>query len=332
MSKGKIKLENIIGLLRENEGYLSGAEIAARMAVTRTAVWKAISLLREEGYEIVSSPSKGYRLIRSPDLCVHELKGIISAAANKIGRDLLFFDSVASTNTIAMDMASQGCPEGTVVVADSQTAGKGRLGRTWISPPGKNVYLSIVLRPDISPRDATAVTLLSAVACASAVRKTLGVPISIKWPNDLIIGHRKVGGILTEIKADIDRISYAVVGIGMNVNMTKQDIPDEIKQIASSLLIESDDHVSRTELAASLISEYDRWYDLFLNGGKKVILDEWIGMSSTIGNPVRVVTGNGAFEGIADGIDDEGLLIIRLTDGTFRKISAGDVTMVRAKG
>jgi len=331
VSKGKIKQESIIGLLRESDGYLSGSEMAARMGVTRAAIWKTIGILKKEGYGIDSSPSKGYLLVKSPDLCISALKRIISSSSMKIGHKLFFFDSVASTNTIAMDLASQGCSEGTLVIADAQTAGKGRLGRSWVSPPGKNLYMSIVLRPRISPREATTLTLLSAVACVSAIRKTSNIPISIKWPNDLIVGQRKIGGILTEIRADIDRISQAVVGIGINVNIDKKDMPEEIREIATSLFAETNDSISRTELAAVVIREFDMWYRLLLAEGKKVILDEWRQMSSTIGRPVRVVTGDRTFEGVADGIDDEGLLIVKLADGSYRKISAGDVTMVRTK-
>jgi BirA family transcriptional regulator, biotin operon repressor / biotin---[acetyl-CoA-carboxylase] ligase len=331
MTKGRIKPEAIVGLLRENEGYLSGVDMASRLGVTRAAVWKAIGRLKKEGYVIESSPGKGYLLLRSPDLCAADLKRIISTSVMKIGRELLFFDSVSSTNSLAMELASQGCVEGTIVIADSQTTGKGRLGRSWISPPAKNLYMSIVLRPEISPRDATALTLLSAVACASAIRRNSSIALSIKWPNDLIIGRRKIGGILTEIKADIDRINYAVVGIGINVNMSAEEMPDDIKDLATSLMIERKEGISRTELAADVIMEFDRWYGLLMTEGKKVIIDEWLAMSSTIGKLVHVATGDRSFEGVAEGIDDEGLLIVKQDDGTYRKVSAGDVTMVRTK-
>lgn len=331
MMKLKLKREEIAGLLKERGGYVSGTEMAATFAVTRAAIWKAVGLLKQDGYVIESSPSKGYRLVASPDLCISDLRKRISSAAQTIGHELIFFDSVSSTNTVAMQMASQGCSDGAVVIADSQTGGKGRLGRSWISPPGKNIYMSIVLRPGISPRDATAITLLSAVACASAVRRSCPVDATIKWPNDLIVGTRKLGGILTEIKADIDSISHAVVGIGINVNLALDDIPDEIKPIATSLLIETGEPFSRTELAGNLLFEFDRWYKLLQAKGKRVIIDEWLTMSSTIGKEVHVTAGNQTFQGIAEGIDDEGLLIVRLQDGSYRTISAGDVTLRKTK-
>ncbi len=331
MTKGRIKRDEIVGLLRESGGYLSGAEMASRMGVSRAAIWKTIGLLKKEGYVIESSPAKGYMLVKSPDLCISDLKKTIPNSVVRIGCELLFFDSVSSTNSTAMELASQGCREGTVVLADSQTAGKGRLGRTWISPAGRNLYMSVVLRPEILPRDATALTLLAAVACASAIRRISAIPLSIKWPNDLIVGHRKIGGILTEVRADIDRINYAVVGIGVNVNLTPDDIPDEIKAIATSIFMESRGNISRNELAEAVITELDKWYGILFTEGKKVIMDEWLELSSTIGRPVHVVTGSLTFDGVAEGIDDEGVLIVRLADGTYRKVSAGDVTMLRTR-
>ena len=331
MTQQRINLDIIAGFLKEGTGYVSGAEMASKLGTSRASVWKAVGLLKKEGYMIDSSPAKGYLLVKSPDLCIRDLKRMISGATERIGHELFFFDSVSSTNTVAMEGASRGCPDGTVMIADTQTAGKGRLGRSWSSPPGKNLYVSIILRPEISPRDATALTLLSAVACASAIRRSTPVSISIKWPNDLMAGQRKLGGILTEIKADIDRITYAVVGIGINVNLPSEDMPYEIKAIATSVMLETGESCSRTDLAAALIAEFDRWYGLLLTEGTAVIIDAWIGMSSTIGRQVLVAAANQSFEGVAEGVDDEGILIVKLADGTYRKVSAGDVTVIRTK-
>ena len=230
-----------------------------------------------------------------------------------------------------MEMAAQGCAEGTIVMAETQTTGKGRLGRSWISPAGKNLYMSIVLRPAMSPRDATALTLLSAVACASAIRSFSSVAVTIKWPNDIMVGDRKLGGILTEIKADIDRITHAVVGIGINVNLSIADMSDEIKDIATSVIDQTGEPSSRTELAGEVIKEFNKWYGLLMTRGKQVIIDEWLALSSTIGKLVLVSSGKVHLEGSAEGIDDEGLLILKLADGTYRKVSAGDVIITRAR-
>ena len=330
MSRGKIDRDNISEVLKENGGFLSGTYIASRLGVTRAAVWKAIRLLKKDGYLIESSPAKGYRLRRSPDLCIPDLRRILPPGS-VIGREILFFESVSSTNTVAMEMAAQGCAEGTIVMAETQTTGKGRLGRSWISPAGKNLYMSIVLRPAMSPRDATALTLLSAVACASAIRSFSSVAVTIKWPNDIIVGDRKLGGILTEIKADIDRITHAVVGIGINVNLSIADMSDEIKDIATSVIDQTGEPSSRTELAGEVIKEFNKWYGLLMTRGKKVIIDEWLALSSTIGKHVLVSSGKVHLEGSAEGIDDEGLLILKLADGTYRKVSAGDVIITRTR-
>jgi BirA family biotin operon repressor/biotin-[acetyl-CoA-carboxylase] ligase len=295
--------------------------------VTRAAVWKSIGLLRKEGYIIQSSPSKGYKLVSPPDLSAHDLKKLLVKSTDRIGHNIIFVDQAASTNILALEMAAKGCPEGTVVIADSQTGGKGRLGRTWISPAGVNLYLSIVVRPDIPPMDATSLTLLSAVACASAIRTNCDIPVSIKWPNDILAGNLKIGGILTEIRADMDRISYAVIGIGINVNISAEDLPEEIRNIGTSIFIESRKTFSRTILAAAIIQEFDSGYIQLLTNGKKGITDKWIELSSTIGKHVRVAVGNRVFEGLAEGIDDNGLLIVKLADASVSKFSAGDVTM-----
>jgi BirA family transcriptional regulator, biotin operon repressor / biotin---[acetyl-CoA-carboxylase] ligase len=327
MSKSKIKTEELERLLKSGSDYLSGSAMAAKLGVSRAAIWKTIGLLKKRGYVIDASRSKGYRLISSPDLCISDLRTILSSSGGALNHELIYFDTASSTNNLAMDMAERGCAEGSVFIADSQTAGKGRRGRAWISPAGRNLYMSIVVRPDMPPGDATALTLLSAVACASALANHCGLPVSIKWPNDLLAGERKIGGMLSEIRADMDRIYYAVIGIGINVNLSMVDLPAEIKKIATSTLIETGRRFNRTSLAAEIISEFDRWYRLLLTKGKKVVMDRWSELCSTTGRQIRIAAGDLIFEGTAEGIDDNGLLIIRLPDGSYRKFSSGDVTI-----
>jgi|WetSurMetagenome_2_1015567.scaffolds.fasta_scaffold00686_6 BirA family transcriptional regulator, biotin operon repressor / biotin---[acetyl-CoA-carboxylase] ligase len=326
MPRTRINPEEIEHLLRTGKGYMSGAEMASRLGVTRAAVWKTINLLKNNGYVIESSPSKGYRLVSSPDLCVTELEELLSRSGKAGPHKILHFESVASTNSIAMDMAEHDCPEGAVLIADTQTAGKGRLGRSWLSPAAANLYMSMVVKPNMPPRDAAFLTLIAAVACASAIRNYCGVPVSIKWPNDLLVGKLKIVGILAEIRADMDRICHAVVGIGVNVNLSYEEMPDGIKKVATSVLIETGRRYSRTGLAAEIISGFDEWLRLFLLRGKKVVIDRWSELSSTLGSRVRIAVGDMIFEGTAKGIDSEGLLIVRLVDGSSRKFSAGDVT------
>jgi BirA family transcriptional regulator, biotin operon repressor / biotin---[acetyl-CoA-carboxylase] ligase len=326
MPKAKINTGELESLLKSCDGFMSGEDIARKMGVTRAAVQKAVGRLKKNGYVVEASRSKGYRLISSPDLCMSDLGAFLSrSGADK--HDLFYFDTVSSTNILAMDMAEQGCHEGTVVIADTQTSGKGRLGRSWLSPAARNLYMSLVVRPAIPPGDATALTLLSAGACSMAIANHCGLPVSIKWPNDLIANGRKIGGILAEIRADIDRIYHAVVGIGINVNLSSAEIPDEINKTATSVLIETGSRTSRSGLAAEIITEFDRWYSLLLSKGKKAIIKKWSELCSTTGRRVNISVGDLIIGGTAEGVDDDGLLILRLDDGSLRRFSAGDVTM-----
>lgn len=320
--------EDIVKLLIETNGILSGSDIANTLGVTRAAVWKKIKLLNKKGYQIEAIPARGYRLIKSPDLSIEEMKHAMSETST-IGKEILFFETIDSTNLLAIRLCEKDYPEGTVIIAEHQTNGKGRLGRKWLSPPRKNLYMSIILRPNIYPKDAAILTLLTSVACTTAIRKMTNTRVSIKWPNDLMIGNKKLGGILTEIKADMDRVSYAVVGIGLNINLDSMDFPKEIREIATSIKKESGQQMKRTEIAVSVLKELDSWYSTLMREGKKTIIEEWLRLSSTIGMDVRVTSGNTILEGIAVGINEEGMLMIRLPDNSLKRICAGDVQHLR---
>lgn len=324
--------EYIVRFLKEKKDFISGTDIADKLNITRTAVWKRIKLLRKKGYKIEASPSKGYKLIRSPDLSVEEIKASLLNQSCIIGKKILFLDTIGSTNTYAMGLAEKGYLDGTVIIANSQTRGKGRLGRNWFSPPNKNLYMSIILRPSVPPTDAPILTLMSAVACISAIKNSLPIPASIKWPNDLMISEKKFGGILTEIKADMDNISYAVVGIGININIETKEIPDEIREYATSIKIETGQKQSRNKIAIEILKKMDKWYRIFLNKGKEPIISEWLKLSSTIGRAVKATIGENIFKGTAQDIDESGMLILRLSDGSIKKISAGDITHLRIAG
>lgn len=249
----------------------------------------------------------------------------------EIGKEIVVYEEVESTNSKANELLKQGYPSGTVVIADRQTKGKGRLGRTWISPSGKNLYMSIALKPNIPPKYATVLTLTSVVACTTALRRYTDIPVMIKWPNDMLVDDKKVGGILTEMKIEGEKIKSAVVGIGINVNMTEQDMPDEIKEIASSLKICKGEDFSRGLLAVEIIKEFDKWYQLLERRQRKTIIDRWMQLSGTIGRQVKIVLTDRELIATAEAIDEEGRLIVKLSDGTYEKICAGDVTLLRAK-
>ncbi|MBI4685247.1 MAG: biotin--[acetyl-CoA-carboxylase] ligase [Nitrospirae bacterium] len=347
-------LTEIIRMFKEEDGFVSGEEMSRRLGITRAAIWKKIEALRNKGFRIEGSPAKGYRLVRSPEFSVDELRTLIPPRpplgkggwGDFIGREIIFHERTDSTNVMAMKLAENGAGNGTVVIADSQSKGKGRLGRTWTSPSGMNVYMSIILRPEIEPKDATLLTIMSAVACARAIRNISGLHVGIKWPNDLMASDKKIGGILTEMKSDPDRIIFAVIGIGINVNMNQKDFPSEIKPIATSIREELNNppsppfgkggmggfgkgEISRTHIIAGILNEMDRWYGILRKKGKTPLLDEWREFSSTLGRKVRVSAGSQTFTGIAEDIDDEGMLLVRLSSGGLKKISAGDVMLLR---
>jgi len=216
-----------------------------------------------------------------------------------------------------------------VIIADSQKKGKGRLGRTWISPPGRNIYMSVAFKPRLATRDATMLTLLAAVACVHAINNISGLQASIKWPNDLVLSGKKVGGILTEIRADIDEVSLAVIGIGINVNMGIEDFTDEIRSIATTIKEESGKYCSRNELVIEILKQIEHFYNMLINIGRYPLLNEWKILSSTLGKSVRVILGGETLIGLAEDIDDNGMLILKLASGLRRQISAGDITLLR---
>ena len=312
---------------------------------------------------IEGSTAKGCRLIKTPEFSVEELRALINPSRPPlklrggeggvmsmeriIGKEIIFHESLDSTNTLAMELAEKGLPHGTVVIADRQLKGKGRLGRTWVSPPEGNIYMSVIVRPEIEPKDATLLTIMSAISCSRAVRNSTGIEVTIKWPNDLMVSERKLGGILTEMKSGQDRIVFAVIGIGINVNASLDAFPPEVRSVAASVMEElrrkettplcpplarggwGGKEISRTLIIAAILSELEKWFKVLIKGGRIQLINEWKKLSSTLGKKVKVVSGKDTSLGIAEDIDDEGMLILRLPSGGLKKISAGDVIMLR---
>lgn len=319
--------ETIIELLKKKNDYYSGAALSAELKITRAAVWKKISALRKKGFIIEAIPSKGYRLVSPPDLSEDYVK---SACRGKAWKDITVYDRVNSTNELAMARASGNVIRTpAVIIADSQEKGKGRLGRQWFSPAGNNIYMSLVFQPQLETRDATMLTLLAAVACVHSIRTICGLTIGIKWPNDLIIAGKKLGGILTEIRADIDKVNLAVIGIGINFNQKRRDFPEELRKIATSVLEESGKFYSRNDLIIEILGQFQRFYVSLLKKGKQPLLQEWKRLSSTIGQRVKVVRGDQVLTGLAEDIDSNGMLILKMDSGCRQRINAGDITHLR---
>lgn len=215
------------------------------------------------------------------------------------------------------------------MLADSQEKGKGRLGRFWISPSGVNIYMSIITRPEADPEDATLLTIMAAVGCTIALRRITDLNVSIKWPNDLMASGKKLGGILTEMKTCPGRVIFAIIGIGINVNVDIDVFPDDVKKIATSVKNETSKVYSRTEIIAEILNELDKWYKILKGMGKKILLTEWQRLTSTLGREVKVSVGKETFAGLAESLDDKGMLILRLMSGELKRISSGDLTILR---
>ncbi len=319
--------ERILNLLRAaKSSFLSGEELAHKLGISRTMVWKHIKALEREGFGIEALPSQGYRISSVPDLL--RTDDIKKKLGNRIiGKTIHLAADVVSTNTLAVAMASQGEPEGTAVIAETQTGGKGRLGRKWISPKG-NLYLSVVLRPAIPPHKAPLVTLMGAAAVAAAIRTACSLPAAIKWPNDILVSGRKVCGLLTEMSAEPERVKHVVLGIGVNVNMRPDELPPDVREHATTLSAEAGRSIDRTALLQQILRELEKRYRAML-ADESNVFTEWEAMNVTIGNRVAVRGARETIEGLAQGIDPEGRLMVMLDNGAVRTVAAGDVTILK---
>lgn len=321
--------EKILSRLRSTADHVSGEELCKIADVSRAAIWKHVEKLREEGYGIEASPHLGYRLLNIPDrLIPAEIKWKLKTRT--LGREVISYKKVDSTNDIAYALAEKGLKEGAVILSEEQEKGKGRHGRNWISPSKSGIYLSVILRPQITPNEISKITLLAAVATAKAVREITGLQAMIKWPNDILVNHRKVCGILTEMKAEQDGVDFIVIGIGINVNTPIKQLPKGASSLKEELSRHSaDDPVSRIDLTKRLIERLDADYFLLKKDGFRPIMDEWKHLTDMLGSRVKVVLQNRTFEGLAHDIDPDGALVVRKDAGTLEKISSGDIMMIR---
>jgi len=249
-----------------------------------------------------------------------DVEDIKAGIKGTIGKEIFFYETVDSTNTVAAILAEKGVEEGTVVVADSQIRGKGRLGRHWASPPGVNIYMSVVLRPEIETRNATLITIMASVACAKALRRVTGLDVTIKWPNDLMVSEKKLGGILTETRLARKRIKYAITGIGVNVNLDLDTLPDVIREFATSVTRETGRCFSRTEVIKGILTEVNKWYNILKEKKYSELIFQWKDLTSTLGRTVEIILGKETLRGFAESVNDEGMLIVRLPSGASRVV------------
>ena len=319
--------EIILDLFRQAPGgHLSGARLSETLGVSRTAVWKQIEQLRQLGYRIEAIPSRGYRLCATPDLpLAEELRQ--GLAARIIGREIRYLAETDSTNRQAYAQGEAGADEGLVVIADRQSAGKGRLGRTWASPPGVNLYLSVLLRPPFPPQAAPQLTFLSALAVSRAIAAVSGLEPTHKWPNDVLLNGRKVAGLLNEMSAESDRIRFVVLGIGVNLNMTADQFPADLRTPATSLLLTGGVPVARAAFGRALLEQLDALYAEYLRLGPAPILAAWEAGCDLVGKQVIVEGQEPPLRGMVAGIDRDGALLLTLADGTTERVLAGDVRL-----
>ncbi|MCM8813927.1 MAG: biotin--[acetyl-CoA-carboxylase] ligase [Candidatus Omnitrophica bacterium] len=314
----------VLALLKKNSAhFVSGEEISRRVRISRAAVWKQVRRLRAQGYLIESLPHRGYCLQAVPDcLLPEEISWKLPTAS--FGQSIVSFEKISSTNTAAYTLAEQGLPEGTLVVAERQTAGRGRLGRAWASPPG-GIYASLIIRPDIGPELSPFLTLLTACAVTQAVRGYSGIRVDIKWPNDIYYQTSKIGGILTEMNAEMDCVHFVIIGFGLNVNSSAAGLPAG----AGSLSDIAGKKINRVGLLQEILVHLESLYGEFRQERHTSILGRWREYSCTLGRRVRVAAHHEVIEGVAEDIDAAGALCVREANGKRRRVLSGDVELVR---
>jgi BirA family transcriptional regulator, biotin operon repressor / biotin---[acetyl-CoA-carboxylase] ligase len=316
-------LAAVLQVLRGAADAISGEYLAAQLGLSRAAVWKRVHRLKAQGYVIEGSPRRGYRLLGVPDKLLPEevLQGLKTCL---LMGPVHYFETLNSTNDLAKALAAQGAPEGTVVVAEAQTGGRGRLGREWDSPPVAGLYVSLVLRPMLPPMELPQITLTTAVAVVRAVRRVTGLVPGIKWPNDLLVNGKKLGGILTEMETESDRIRHVVVGLGLNVN--NPGFPFDLAATATSLALSAGRTFSRVNLLQAWLEEFEALYGRFLHQEFAEILEEWKGLTVTLGKMVTVRQGPREISGQALDVAPDGALLLRTANGEMVRVTSGEIT------
>ena len=322
------RLAGLLTLLMENATIvISGARIAKEIGVSRSTVWRWAERLRGLGVKVKGQPATGYFLeqvpdILTPDMLKQRLKGSL------FGKRIFHFFKTDSTNRVALELGHAGEPEGAVVLAEEQTAGRGRAGRTWHSERAAGIYATLLLRPKLAPVQAPLLTMMAGLSAHTAVQAVTGLAVDLKWPNDLLIQRKKVGGILTEMHAEPGQIRFVIVGIGLNVNQEK--FPGELANVATSLRAETGKPQSRMELLVRLLREFESDYNRFLHEGVARVVTRFESISSYAkGKRVRVTNGTESYAGTTAGLGPEGLLQVTRDDGRMITVIAGDVAEAR---
>ncbi|WP_309118625.1 biotin--[acetyl-CoA-carboxylase] ligase [Paenibacillus sp.] len=319
--------EKLLACFEETPGaYVSGERLSRELGVSRTAVWKRIRRLEEEGYVFESMPRLGYKLLRGPDKYrLDELMQRLSGTA--FGKSVKLYDVVESTQNAVHEALLAGAPEGALVLAEGQSAGRGRFGRVWFSPPGKGIYASFLLKPNVPLAVAPQMTLLISVALCRAIRKETGANATIKWPNDILIDGRKVCGILVETMLEADVVKAMIAGVGITANVRRDELPEELRDRATSLLEATGAPVSREAIVGSFFEQLEWLYDAYRKEGFGPVRTLWEALTSTLHGRVRISTPQGVSEGVAEGITEEGALLVRDDEGRVHTMYSGDLTV-----
>jgi BirA family biotin operon repressor/biotin-[acetyl-CoA-carboxylase] ligase len=322
------RIDKLIYLLAKNATVVvPGPKIASEIGVTRFTVWEWMEKLRSLGVEIKGHRSSGYQLRKLPDILAPSLLRP-ELGQCEFGRKIVHYFRTESTNDDALRLAAKAAPHGTLVLAEEQTAGRGRFGRAWYSEKSSGIYSSIILRPPLPPAAAPVLTLMAGVAAHHAVRNATGLPVDIRWPNDLLVNGKKVCGILTEMSAELDRLHAVVLGIGINVN--HREMPPALKGLATSLRIEAGKPYSRAQILVSLLKELERHYRLLLDQGSPAIVEAWSAASTFArGKQIRVTAGSGEFSATTEGLEPSGALRVRRADGRQESLVAGEIIEVK---
>jgi BirA family transcriptional regulator, biotin operon repressor / biotin---[acetyl-CoA-carboxylase] ligase len=306
--------------------FLSGQALADIAGCSRTAVWKHIEELRKEGFEFEAVKKRGYRILKAPDR-VSEEEILPGLRTRSVGKVIKYIESVPSTQKIAHSLAQEGAVEGTAVIADEQTEGRGRLLRSWHSPKGTGIWMSIILKPELPPQRAPQFTLIAAVAVVQAIEEVCGLSPEIKWPNDILMNGRKVTGILTELQAEADKINSIIIGIGMNVNQKAEDFPEELQALATSLHLEQGEKISRAKLIQKVMEKLELYYDLYIEKGFTPIKLLWESYAISIGRQITARTITGSIHGKALGINEDGVLRIEDEEGQIHEVYSADIEL-----
>lgn len=324
--------EKLIGFLKKKQGqWVSGESLTKDLGVSRAAICKQVKGLREQGYDIASSTRKGYIFRGTTErLLPREIaEGLDTKVFGK--QEIHYFDTVDSTNLRGKALAVAGACEGTLVVAEHQSLGRGRRARKWFSPEGDGVYLSVILRPRIAATEAAGISLVSAVAIADALEGLSNLPVRIKWPNDILVRRKKICGILTEIATEMDAIDFMVIGVGINVNTPASRFPEDLRDTASSMLIESGRRYSRVAVVQAFLEAFERVYQAFTSGGLEDILKRWKQLTDVIGQQVRVMLVGRDITGRVQDVDRDGTLLVMDPLGRVHRVLSGDLVMLRAE-